>query len=211
MTRTRSFPHLTFLNSVRFANVNSLKTQLRRFSAEIAICMAICAVVTTSIPAFGRSGTGGESLSENTSPASIEASDSAASHENLHFGFILPDGQQADFQDIRQPTNLKGTFTVEPNVKKLLGSAVAYNDKCREVSTGSWKIDTLPDYGKVATGLITGTLSTGACPGIKFTSAAIYYTWTKATKAKQDGFKATYLGYIIPVNVTFVLNLKQSK
>jgi hypothetical protein len=210
MKGTRSYLRLNVLAFARFANASSLHAQPRRFSAEMAICAAICAVIFTSTPAFGIDGKDGAvSPRENAGAASIDpSSDSAASQETLHLGFIRPDGQQNDFQDILQPTNLKGTFTVEPNVKKLLGSAVAYNDKCREVSTGSWKIDTLPADGRVTTGLITGTLSTGACPGIKFTSAAIYYTWTKPTKAKQDGFKATYLGYIIPVEVTFVLKLK---
>jgi hypothetical protein len=77
-----------------------------------------------------------------------------------------------------------------------------------DVSTGRWEIDKLPSYGKISMGTITGTLKKSPCPGVKFTSGAIFYTWTKPTKAKQDGFQATYFGYVNPVHVTWTLKLK---
>jgi hypothetical protein len=150
---------------------------------RLAAGVALCSLIAAGTPAYGRGGIDGA------------ASPGATPFESS------PDGQ----------ADLKGTISVGFKVKTLLGSGVVYNDKCREVTTGRWKVDSSPAYGTVATGLITGRLSTGACPGIKFTSAAIYYTWTKPTKATQDGFKATYLGYLQPVGVTYVLKLKPIK
>jgi hypothetical protein len=195
MPQLRFFPNLHVRSSLRFASVNSHQGQLRRLAAGVALCSLIAA----GTPAYGRGGIDG-AASPGATP--FESSpDSVTSHETLHFGTVIPDGQ----------ADLKGTISVGFKVKTLLGSGVVYNDKCREVTTGRWKVDSSPAYGTVATGLITGRLSTGACPGIKFTSAAIYYTWTKPTKATQDGFKATYLGYLQPVGVTYVLKLKPIK
>jgi hypothetical protein len=183
MLPIRFFSSLRLLPSLQIAIASA-----RRSHTVLLAGLALCAAVLAMPPVYGEGG----------GSSSKDSADSTNSHQTLQIGTIVPDGQE----------NLKSTLTVEPKVKTLMGSGVVYTDKCHEISTGRWEIDKLPSYGKISTGQIIGTLKKSPCPGVKFTSGAIFYTWTKPTKAKQDGFQATYFGYVNPVHVTWVLKLK---
>ena len=65
---------------------------------------------------------------------------------------------------------------------------------CTLISSGSWTVTTAPNYGTTPTGIVTGTLGNGDCPGIIFPFAAIYYKWTSADPkgVSQDSFAATW-------------------
>ncbi len=85
-------------------------------------------------------------------------------------------------------------YTVPPQVQTFVDAWVEYNvDTCVEISAGSWTVTTAPKYGTTATGTVTGTLGNGDCPGVTFTFAAIYYTWTSTNpKVATDTFAATW-------------------
>jgi hypothetical protein len=177
------FSSLRVLPSRQFATANA-----HRSHTALVAGLALCAAILAMPPVYGE---GGESSSR-------ASADSTTNHQTMQLGTVVPDTQE----------NLKSTLTVEPKVKTLMGSGVVYTNKCHEISTGRWEIDKLPAYGKISMGTITGTLKKSPCPGVKFTSGAIFYTWTKPTKAKEDGFQATYFGYVNPVHVTWTLKLK---
>jgi len=86
-------------------------------------------------------------------------------------------------------------YTLNPQVKTLIDAWVEYNRvTCTLISSGSWTVTTAPTYGKTATGIITGTLGNGDCPGVTFPFAAIYYTWTSKDPngVSSDSFAATW-------------------
>ncbi|MGB8262237.1 MAG: hypothetical protein WCE75_17900, partial [Terracidiphilus sp.] len=96
-----------------------------------------------------------------------------------------------------QPANgIQPGKTAYPNVKvKLASYTEYYTATCTQGSTGNWTIDTPPKDGKTSTGLVTGTLSDGTCPGVVFTFNALYYTWTNlTTKDTTDSLEATWVG-----------------
>jgi hypothetical protein len=86
------------------------------------------------------------------------------------------------------------SYTVFPNVQILVDAWVEYNTStCAEISPGSWTITTPPTNGVTATGIISGSLGNGDCPGDTFQFAAIYYTWTSTTpNVTTDSFAATW-------------------
>ncbi len=86
------------------------------------------------------------------------------------------------------------SFTLVPQVQTFIDAWVEYNvDTCTEISAGSWTVTTAPKNGTTATATVTGTLGNGDCPGVTFTFAAIYYTWTsKNPKVDTDTFAATW-------------------
>ena len=103
------------------------------------------------------------------------------------------------------------TYTVELEVKKLLTDFLAVDEDCDEITPGSWNVDTEPAHGVVDSALISGTLLNGECPGMEFTAAAIYYTWTdENTDETTDTFQATWSGDGYTEPETFVLNLESS-
>jgi len=103
------------------------------------------------------------------------------------------------------------TYTVELEVKKLLTDFLAVDEDCDEITPGSWNVDTEPAHGVVDSALISGTLLNGECPGMEFTAAAIYYTWTdENTNETTDTFQATWSGDGYTEPETFVLNLESS-
>jgi hypothetical protein len=86
------------------------------------------------------------------------------------------------------------SITVIPATQTFVDAWVEYNvDTCEEISAGAWTVNTAPKNGTTATGTVTGTLANGDCPGVTFTFAAIYYTWTSTDeKVDTDHFKATW-------------------
>jgi hypothetical protein len=86
------------------------------------------------------------------------------------------------------------SFTVFPNVQILVDAWVEYDTStCAEISPGSWTITTPPTNGVTATGIVSGSLGNGDCPGDTFQFAAIYYTWTSTTpNVTTDSFAATW-------------------
>src|ERR1017187_3726409 len=85
-------------------------------------------------------------------------------------------------------------FTVLPQVQILVDGWVEYNPiTCTEISTGSWTVTTAPIYGVTATGIVSGYLGNGDCPGVPFLFAVIYYTWTSSNpNATNDYFEANW-------------------
>jgi hypothetical protein len=100
-------------------------------------------------------------------------------------------------------------YTVLPQVQILVDAWVEYNTlTCTEISTGSWAVTTAPTYGATATGIVTGYLGNGDCPGVQFQFAAIYYTWTSSDpNAMTDFFAATWTSpdFIVDDSVTITL------
>ncbi len=101
-------------------------------------------------------------------------------------------GRIATSQSLNQQSGL--AFTVLPQVQILVDGWVEYNPiTCTEISTGSWTVTTAPTYGVTATGIVSGYLGNGDCPGVPFLFAVIYYTWTSSNPhATNDYFEANW-------------------
>jgi hypothetical protein len=149
--------------------------------------------------------------SHGGSPAPSSQSISASPrHQSSTSGIHHPGSHLKSLQLGVQPDDTL-TYIVELNKKTLLKDLLVADEDCDEITPGSWKVDSQPAHGKVSTGLVSGTLLNGECPGIDFTAAAIYYTWTDAdTDETQDTFQATWSGDGYTEPETFILNLKNS-
>jgi hypothetical protein len=172
---------------------------LRLVSAGAILCAALLA------------GQVGRAQSHDGSLAASSQSISASSmQQDSSSGIHRPGSHLKSLQLGVQPDDTL-TFTVELNKKTLLKDLLVADEDCDEITPGSWEVDTEPAHGKVSTGLVSGTLLNGECPGIEFTAAAIYYTWTDTgTDETQDKFDATWSGDGNAVRETFILNLKNS-
>lgn len=109
------------------------------------------------------------------------------------------------------PDAVPGAFSynVFPKTKTSMAAFVEYNTStCAEISPGSWKVTTAPKLGSNEFGTVTGTLANGACPGVIFTFAAIYYTWTSAVSTTPtDSFAATWSSPDFTIPNTFAIKL----
>jgi hypothetical protein len=182
----RSGSNLRVLSSLRFAWISACQTP-----ADILAALALCAAITAATPGYSEG-------------AGAAAPDSRADHPNaqdLAHGAIRPDDR----------ADISVTETVLPDKKTYIWAEISYHKQtCSENSPGTWKVNTAPKYGVTATGLVSGYLSNGDCPGIRFTGRAIYYTWTK-TKVKptpkKDKFVATWSAPGNPKVPAFTFNL----
>jgi hypothetical protein len=116
-------------------------------------------------------------------------------------GGVLVSGRRIQPFDIEE-------FSVLPEELNDLGGWAEIDSNCNLVETGSWRIDTQPTSGVVATAVSNGPLSDGSCPGISFPFAEIYYTWTNPSQSNpQDQFDATWSVSDGSVSTRFVLDL----
>ncbi|MGC2108551.1 MAG: hypothetical protein WA655_03480 [Candidatus Korobacteraceae bacterium] len=82
-----------------------------------------------------------------------------------------------------------------PQVQILVDDWVEYDPiTCIEISSGTWTVNPVPTYGVTATGIVTGYLNNGDCPGMPFQFGAIFYTWTSTDpNAMTDHFAADWM------------------
>jgi len=101
------------------------------------------------------------------------------------------------------------SYGVYPKDKTLVDGYVEYNTStCDEISAGSWAVTQAPQYGVTATGTVSATLGNGDCPGVTFTFAVLYYTWTSKTAGvTADTAAATWTSPDFSESDTFAFNL----
>ena len=96
--------------------------------------------------------------------------------------------------------------TIFPGLVQRIYRQVSYNSTtCQEITPGTWKVDKSPLHGTVSFGTVQIPLPGGACPGITFTWAAIFYTWTVQT-ALTDTLDATWTN-AVPQSYSYTFNL----
>ncbi len=96
--------------------------------------------------------------------------------------------------------------TIFPGLNQQIFREVAYNGTtCKEVTPGTWKVDKAPLYGTVSFGTVQAPAPGGPCPGVIFTWAAIFYTWTVQT-ALTDTLDATWTK-AVPQSYSYTFNL----
>ena len=96
--------------------------------------------------------------------------------------------------------------TIFPGLVQRIYRQVSYNSTtCQEITPGTWKVDKAPLHGTVSFGTVQIPLPGGACPGITFTWAAIFYTWTVQT-ALTDTLDATWTN-AVPQSYSYTFNL----
>lgn len=166
----------------------------RKSQSILLAALALCLTVYTSIPAYGAS--------------SKASSNSTSSHQGIHYGTSAPDSRSPIAAASGFQPDLTLIYTgIRPGVTYYLTDLVLYNDRCQEVTPGSWS-GTEPTYGVVNQGYVYGHLSNGDCPGVRFKFRAIYYTWTHDKHAKTDEFKAHWSGDGYKTNtITFKFGL----
>jgi hypothetical protein len=79
-----------------------------------------------------------------------------------------------------------GVINIPRYQRKGLVAYVEYNTgTCKEISEGKWTLARKPKWGVPAFATVKGTI--GACPGVTFSAAAIYYTWkTHSNESVED-------------------------
>lgn len=116
-------------------------------------------------------------------------------------------GRIVTSQPLGPPSAL--AYTVYSQMQTLIDAWVEYSPTdCTEISPGSWTVTMPPTNGTTTTGTITGTLGNGDCPGIQFTFAAIFYTWTSTDQnATMDSFAASWMSPDFQVDDTVAITL----
>jgi hypothetical protein len=201
MNSMRSYFNLRFQPSTGSTIASARLTQ-----AVLLATLALCVAIVGATSAYGAS--------------SKTKADSATSHQTIHYGTIAPD-DQADvagansgasavrLDDSGVHSNLTLVYKkVRPGVKYELTNLVLYNDACQEITPGGWYLTSAPKYGVASEGYTYGKLTNGDCPGVRFESRAIYYTWTHDEYATKDEFKAYWAGDGYKTNtITFAFDL----
>lgn len=202
MNSMRSYLNLRFQPSTGSAIASARQTQ-----TILLATLALCVAIFTSAPAYGAS--------------SKANADSTTSHQTVHYGTIVPDdqadaaGTNSDASAVQlDDSGVHSDLTLiynglHPGKTYELTNLVLYNDRCQEITPGSWELaSAAPAYGKATQGYTYGHLANGACRGITFKSRAIYYTWTHDINARHDQFKAYWYGDGEKTNtITFKMNL----
>lgn len=152
----------------------------RKSQSLLLAALALCVAVYAATPAHASS----SKASANTS----------STHQGVHYGTSAPEGQSplAAAQGVKPDLTLIYTH-VRPGVTYYLTDLALYNDRCQELTPGSWS-GTEPSYGLAGQGYKYGYLANGECPGVRFKFRALYYTWTHDKHAKTDEFKAHWSG-----------------
>ncbi|MGA2537753.1 MAG: hypothetical protein ABSF53_17170 [Terracidiphilus sp.] len=197
MNSMRSYLNLRFLPSTA-----SGIARARKYQTSLILAVALCAAGFVAAPAYGAS--------------SKATADSTPSHQNIHYGTIVPDAQSAEEGVSHVDSDVSGVHSnltlvyekVRPGVRYELTNLVLYNDKCEEITPGGWYLTSAPKYGVASEGYTYGKLANGDCPGVRFESRAIYYTWTHDQYATKDEFKAYWAGDGYKTNtITFAFDL----